>query len=786
MDLVKSGGRMCCPVRKHSGLRCAFAVFVLGLGATQACAQCVKQQRLTDSNEVASDTFGNSVSVNGDTALVGAPTDRCGAGSSCGAAYVFRFDGSSWVEEQKLTAPDAEERDWFGASVSLSGETAVVGARGDDCSAGEDCGSAYVFRFDGTTWVQEQKLTAFDAAEHALFGIAVSISGNAALVRGGGAAYVFRFNGARWVGEQKLTPSDGGVHGFSGGSGFLGADLALVGAPFVDCEAGHDCGAAYVYRFDGSSWVEEQKLTASDASANDLFGESVAVSGDTVLVGAIWDDCAAGGNCGAAYVFRLNGSSWVEQQKLTASDAGGVDFFGSSVSLSGKTALVGARRDDCLPSVDCGSAYLFRFNGSTWVEQQKLTASPAVPPAIFGASVSLNGETAFVGAPLDPCATGRFCGAVYVFSCPRVVDLDIKPGKCPNRVNPRSNRMVRVAILGDSDFDVATIDLDSLTLARTDGVGESVSPFLGRRGSGVAIKDVATPFEDELCACDDLGRDGIDDLTVTFSTADLTRALELDVLPRGEAIELGLRGTLQDGTTFEAVDCIVIQGPDFDETDLACPFEADTLWSSTQSLDQEIDIDEFPSFQQPERYAIVAGLRLDRAFMTLDIAGLESLWGGPITEDVTVVPLGERTQLYKVDDALGTPGLVGGGFLTITTFEIQCQGNEVTWTFDYEYSLEVFPANDPPTVARVTTISGQQIGTLSEEGSGIEWSDPVGTWSRNFVMLPLGDVVTPGTWSLESGALRLGGRGAKGNRSTLPVPGHSEPRRSTGHRPDRP
>ena len=263
--------------------------------------------------------------------------DDCTAGIWCGSAYVYRFNGATWEEEQKLTASDAAAYDEFGISVSLSGDTVVVGAHIDDCTARLYCGSAYVYRFNGETWEEEQKLTASDAAPNARFGGSVSLSG----------------------------------------------DTAVVGALDDGCAGGSNCGSAYVFRFDGNAWAEEQKLTALDAAAFDRFGYSVSVSGDTVVVGALFNDCAAGGGCGAAYVYRFNGAIWTQVQKLTASDAAVGDAFGVSVSLSGDTAVVGALDDDCGAGVNCGSAYVFslpRDLSDYAVLQNCFTGSGGVTP----------------------------------------------------------------------------------------------------------------------------------------------------------------------------------------------------------------------------------------------------------------------------------------------------------------------------------------------------------------------------------------------------------------------
>ena len=312
-------------------------------GPRELSAQCEVQK--LSASDAPGDAFGWAVSVGNDVAAVGAWGDDCGSGNHCGAAYVYRVYGSTWVEEQKLTASDAANGDDFGKSVSISDNVVLVGAPFGDCVIARDCGTAYVYRFNGSTWVQEKKLTASDAADNDWFGFSVCLSG----------------------------------------------DVAVVGAQSADCAAGAGCGAAYLYRFNSSEWVEEQKLTASDAAEVDFFGWSVSITRDVAVVGAPLDDCAAGAFCGAAYVYRFNGLAWIEEQKLIASDAGNNEF-GRSVSASGNVAIVGAPDSGCAAGAFCGAAYVFRFNGSTWVEEQKLTASDANWSDLYGSQVSIIGN----------------------------------------------------------------------------------------------------------------------------------------------------------------------------------------------------------------------------------------------------------------------------------------------------------------------------------------------------------------------------------------------------------
>ncbi len=378
--------------------------------------------KLTASDGAEEDYFGGAVAVSGDTAVIGAFYDDYGV-VDIGSAYVFRYDGSDWVEEEKLTPSDGAGEDHFGVSVAVSGDTVVVGSIWDD-DDGSYSGSAYVFRYDGSDWVEEEKLTASDGAAHDHFGGSVGISGDTIVVAAygnddvgpyTGSAYIFRYDGSEWVEEEKLTASDGATYNYFGGSVAVSGDMAVVGATGSDGGSGSDSGSAYVFRYDGSEWVEEEKLSASDGAWGDNLGNSVAISGDTVVAGAINDD-DNGSDSGSAYIFRYDGSDWVEEEKLTASDGAAFDSFGGSVAVSGDTAVVGAYADDDNED-GSGSAYVFRYDGSDWVEDAKLTASDAAPNDYLGSRVAISGDTIVAGATSDD-DNGLNSGSAYVFLVP--------------------------------------------------------------------------------------------------------------------------------------------------------------------------------------------------------------------------------------------------------------------------------------------------------------------------------------------------------------------------------
>lgn len=266
-----------------------------------------QEAKLTASDAAANDEFGIDVALSGDTALVGAYLNDNVGGSDAGAAYVFVRSAGVWTQQAKLTADDAQPGDSFGNSVALSGETAVIAAFDDD-DGGTNSGSAYVFVRSGITWNQQAKLTAADPATEDLFGVCVAVQGDTAVVgalrdddagANSGSAYVFTRSGTSWTQQQKLTAADAAANDSFGHQVAVSGDLALVSAFLDDSGA----GSAYVFTRSGVVWTEQQKLTASDAAPGDFFG-TLALSGDTVVAGAP-DDDDAGSNSGSAYIFDL-------------------------------------------------------------------------------------------------------------------------------------------------------------------------------------------------------------------------------------------------------------------------------------------------------------------------------------------------------------------------------------------------------------------------------------------------------------------------------------------------
>jgi hypothetical protein len=304
--------------------------------------------KLTPSDGRWGHVFGWSVSISGDFAIVSAVGDY----SFAGAAYIFERTGSIWTEVDKLTASDRITQDYFGNSVSISGNYAIVGSLLNDVS-----GAAYIFERTGSSWTEVDKLSANDGATGDYFGYSVSISGNCAIVgayedddkgEDSGSAYIFEKTGGTWIEVAKLTASDGAAGYNFGLSVCIDSNYAVVSA----------FEAAYIFERIGNSWTEVAKFTVSGSSP-----KSVSISGNYAIVGASGDDDNGFGS-GAAYIFERIGSSWIEVAKLTASDGAAYDFFGYSVSISDSYAIAGARHDDDNGS-NSGSAYTYIVTNQT-------------------------------------------------------------------------------------------------------------------------------------------------------------------------------------------------------------------------------------------------------------------------------------------------------------------------------------------------------------------------------------------------------------------------------------
>ena len=381
-----------------------------------------QQAKLVASDAEANDRFSElALAISGDTVVVSAHDEDTG-GTNAGAAYVFTRSGSTWTEQAKLVASDASTEDEFGYSADIDGDTIIVGKPNDD-NGGTDAGAAYIFTRSGSTWTQQSKIVASDIQVGDRFGISTAISGDTVVVgsyledTGGsnaGAVYIFTRSGSTWTQQAKIQASDPEANDRFGGSVGIDGDTVIVGVNLEDT-GGTDAGAAYIFTRSGSTWTQQQKIQSSDIEAGDNFAISVAISGDTVAVGAQYEQGDSSVVAlGAAYIFTRSGSTWTQQAKIQASDGELYDHFGSSIDIDGDNVIVGAQYEDTGGNAT-GQAYIFTRDGSTWSEQVKIQSSDIEATDLFSAQVAIEGDTVVVGAPQEDPGGVSIAGAAYIF-----------------------------------------------------------------------------------------------------------------------------------------------------------------------------------------------------------------------------------------------------------------------------------------------------------------------------------------------------------------------------------
>ncbi|HET7925320.1 MAG TPA: FG-GAP repeat protein [Rhodanobacteraceae bacterium] len=374
-------------------------------------------QRVVIADGAQLDYFGWSVAIDGDTALVGAYGVTVNGYTEQGAAYVFTKTDGVWILAATLTGSDGFAFDLFGERVALSGNIAAIGAYGADGSKG----AVYVFSGSGSHWTEKARLVADDGAANDCLGWSLAATGQMVLagapfVMTGnvqtGAVYAFAPSGGTWVQTQKFFPDD--VNSGDGFGSTVAADgtTAIAAADGALVGANYGQGAAYVYSLDGGTWTQQAKLTADDGAAFDNFGRSVAVSGSTVFVGAPYAVIDGNGFEGAAYVFNGSGANWRQDQKLVASDGAADGYFGWSVAVSGDNALVGAGSYNMARA---GEAYSFARQSGLF-EETHVYAGDGGGVDDYGWSVGLSGSDAIVGEPFAYVDPNYAQGATFFYT----------------------------------------------------------------------------------------------------------------------------------------------------------------------------------------------------------------------------------------------------------------------------------------------------------------------------------------------------------------------------------
>jgi len=453
-----------------------------GGGTGEGLFSFTLQAYVKASNTQSQDDFGQSVAIDGNTLVVGAPDEASsatGIGGSqvdnsapnAGAVYVFTRSGSTWTQQAYIKASNTGSGDRFGTSVAISGDTIVVGApaeasdgTGQSNNGAASAGAVYVFTRSGTTWTQQAYLKASTVEAGDNFGSAVAISGDTLVISatgedssatgiGGnqadnsaadsGAVYVFIRSGAAWSQQAYVKASNTGAGDEFGVSVSLDIDTLAVGSQSEGSNAtgvggnqadnsSANAGAVYVYTRSGGAWSQQAYVKASNTDAGDEFGSSVSINGDTLAVGARREDGNGLGvnpgsgaqadnsviESGAVYVFTRSSGAWTQQAYVKASNTGAGDEFGTQVAVSGNTLTVGAPLEDSNATgtggdqtnnsaTNSGAIYVFTRVATTWSQQTYLKAPNTDADDLFGTSINISGNTIVVGTPgEDSSATG--------------------------------------------------------------------------------------------------------------------------------------------------------------------------------------------------------------------------------------------------------------------------------------------------------------------------------------------------------------------------------------------
>jgi len=378
------------------------------------------EQKVTASNGIAHDAFGQAIAISGNTALIGAVD----VNNWEGAIYNFSPRAGSWTQGQEFMADDGVPGDQatFGTAIMIDGDMAVVGALGATINNNPAQGAAYVFLQSDGQWVQVAKLVAPDGAANNYFGQTAAIVGTNVVVGAygamvndnalQGAAYVFSNVEGTWTFAHKLTADDGVGGEFFGRAVAMSGTRALVGAPYTSVDGTPARGAVYVYDGSDGNWSQIAKVVANEGNAGDAFGYSLAATATTMVVGA----GASDGGQGAAFVFADDNGTWTQDARLVADDGAAGEDFGYAVTVLDNTVMVGADRATVNGNSQQGAAYIFVKSDGTWTQTQKLTASDGEANEFFGAYVGLTPQTALVGVPYATVNGHAVQGAAYFYA----------------------------------------------------------------------------------------------------------------------------------------------------------------------------------------------------------------------------------------------------------------------------------------------------------------------------------------------------------------------------------
>jgi hypothetical protein len=372
------------------------------------------------------DRYGWSVAVSGERALVGARSTTTSSGVGAGAAYAYTRHGAAWEDRQTLLAPDGAPDDDFGNAVALNDRWAAIAARFADVNGFADAGAVYVYKLGVGGWEQVVKITASDGHSGDQFGHGLALDGDRLVIgalKGDvsgavncGAVYVYQFNGAAWVLETRLMPLDPTPNKGFGISVGISAGVLAVGAPY-DASEGIDAGAVYVFRRFAAGWSQSAKLVLNDGTdhAYSNFGEFIALNRDRLLINVPRVTYVGKAQAGAAYVFRNVGTAWTREARLTSNDPQAGEWFGFGLAIDGDRALIGGFRRTESGQAGAGAAYAYQRFGTTWLMAARIDAPDPQSSGYFGYGVGLSGTRALITEFEGGFGTSTATGTVRSF-----------------------------------------------------------------------------------------------------------------------------------------------------------------------------------------------------------------------------------------------------------------------------------------------------------------------------------------------------------------------------------
>ena len=400
-------------------LKTIFLVTAIAVGHVQA-----EQHKILASNGQPGDQFGYSVAIDGDTVLVGAIRADRNAQEDTGAAYVYELGADGWKLKAELLSDELRAGDTLGGNVALKGSDAALGVIGRDDVA-NNAGAVLLFSRQLGQWSKAQWLTAVDGKAGDAFGQSIALTENTMVIgsprsdtpeKDSGAAYVFQRVNGRWQFQEKLSAADGAEGDLFGISVAIDDNTILVGADLND-EKAEKAGAVYAFIFDGSQWHQQAKLVAADGDTTDIFGVRVALAADTALISARRDDIEGiGVDAGSAYIFERSRGKWEQRLKLQAVDGQADDRFARAVALSADTAIISAMNHDANGD-NTGALYVYRKKRGDWVYSSKIVANDGKAGDRLGWNVALSQNKSLlnvVAASPSRADNGPDAGAVYI------------------------------------------------------------------------------------------------------------------------------------------------------------------------------------------------------------------------------------------------------------------------------------------------------------------------------------------------------------------------------------